>query len=207
MPVKGSYLAIAGIGAVFLWSGLRGKSVSQVLRAILSGQNPASLSSVNAITQLSGTGNPYAVPLGSSNVSGGTATGQQIASDALQYVGHKYIYGGAPGDNGQNGWDCSSFVNWVLNHDLGMAIPGYSGHQWPPTTHGPTTLSYLGFGSGISASEVGAGDLCVWTSHIGIATTNSQMVSALNEQLGTQVTGILDGGPSGEPLVYRRVSS
>lgn len=207
MPVKGTYLAIAGVGAVFLWSGLRGKSVTAVLRAILSGQNPTTLGATNSITALSGTGNPYAVPLGSSGISGGTATGQQIATDALKYVGHAYIYGGAPGASGTNGWDCSSFVNWVLNHDLMQPIPGFAGGQWPPTTHGPATGSYLSFGTSIPAQQVGAGDLCVWSTHIGIATTNTDMVSALNPQLGTQVTGILDGGPSGESVTYRRVAA
>lgn len=206
MPVKGSYLAITGVGAIFLWSGLKGKSWSQVLRAILSGKNPASVTSANSILALSGTGNPYAVAATPGAVQG-TASGTAIAQDALRYIGHPYVYGGAPGPNGTNGWDCSSFVNWVLNRDMMQSIPGYVGGTWNPSTHGPATGSYLVFGSPILASAVGAGDLCVWPTHIGIAINNTQMVSALNEQMGTQVTGILDGGPSGEPVIYKRVSA
>lgn len=52
MPVKGTYLAIAGIGGVFLWSGLKGKSWSSVLRNVISGQNPASATTTQGITQL-----------------------------------------------------------------------------------------------------------------------------------------------------------
>jgi hypothetical protein len=40
MPVKGSYLVIAGGGAILLWSGLKGKAWSQVLRSVIAGQKP-----------------------------------------------------------------------------------------------------------------------------------------------------------------------
>lgn len=41
MPVKAGYLAAAGGGAILLWSGLRGKSWSTVIRDVISGQKPA----------------------------------------------------------------------------------------------------------------------------------------------------------------------
>src|SRR5215472_13498415 len=75
---------------------------------------------------------------------GGAAvvTGDQVASDALRYVGAGYIYGGPaarPGD-----WDCSSFVSYVLGHDLGMALPGgkWGAPGFPPGSHGPVVESY-----------------------------------------------------------------
>lgn len=49
MPVKASYLAIAGIGGIFLWSGLKGKSVSSVLRNLIAGNQPGTASSANTI--------------------------------------------------------------------------------------------------------------------------------------------------------------
>lgn len=38
MPVKGGYLAVAGIGVVVLWSGIKGHKWSTVLRDTISGQ-------------------------------------------------------------------------------------------------------------------------------------------------------------------------
>lgn len=211
MPVKGTYLAIAGTGAIILWSGLRGKSWTDVLRQVVAGKNPASSANVNPIAnpqfQSTGTGNPSATGE-TPGVIAGSVNGTAIANDAMKYVGHPYLYGGAPGPSGQNPWDCSSFVNWVLNHDMISPIPGYSGRQWNPSTHGPATGSYIVWTGAhtISRANVDAGVLCVWETHIGIAINNTQMVSALNEHLGTEVTGIESGGPSGEVLVCRRLA-
>lgn len=41
MPVKGSYLLLAGGAGILVWSGLRGKSWSQVLRTLISGKPPS----------------------------------------------------------------------------------------------------------------------------------------------------------------------
>src|ERR1700749_3859019 len=40
MPVKGGYLLVAGAGGIFIWSGLKGKSWSSVLRNVLAGKAP-----------------------------------------------------------------------------------------------------------------------------------------------------------------------
>jgi cell wall-associated NlpC family hydrolase len=214
VPVKGTYLAISGIGAIFLWSGIKGYTLSQVLRNVISGQKPSAgfnpKNPPNAITGLNlagGTGNPNAQALSPGSVQG-SQNGMTIANDALNYQGHAYQYGGVPGSNGGNSWDCSSFVNWILNHDLMLPIPGYPGGQWNPSTHGPNTTSYLAWGAihHVSRRNASAGDLCVWLTHMGIAINNSQMISALNPKLGTQVTGIETGGPSGEPLIIMRAA-
>jgi cell wall-associated NlpC family hydrolase len=200
---------MGGAGAIILWSGLKGKSWTDVLRQVIAGQNPVNLASINAIQNVGfqSTGNPDATAA-TPGVVTGTINGSAIANDALKYSGHPYLYGGAPGASGQNPWDCSSFVNWVLNHDMIAPIPGYSGRSWNPSTHGPNTVMYLAWTGAqkISRQNVDAGVLCVWETHMGIAINNSQMISALNEHLGTQVTGIEDGGPSGEILVCKRLA-
>lgn len=202
MAIDGIGLAAVGTGVMFVYAGFTGKSVLQSIQAMITGQSPFKLANAHAIH--GGTGNPSASVAGSTGVSG-TVDGAAIANDALQYVGHKYVYGGAPGPAGTNGWDCSSFVSWVLGHDFKMTLPGgVSGYAG--ADHGPVASSYMSMGTRIPRASVSAGDLIVWSTHIGIALNNTQMVSALNESLGTQVTGIENGGPQGESLVCQRIS-
>lgn len=54
MPVRGGYLAIGGAGIVFLWSGLKGKSVSSVLRNVIAGKSPQSATAANQVAGTSG---------------------------------------------------------------------------------------------------------------------------------------------------------
>lgn len=132
-------------------------------------------------------------------------TGSVVANAALKYRGQGYVWGGNASSPGQ--WDCSSFVSYVLGHDLGMTLPG--GGKWgdpgyPPHAHGPTTLQYMLYGTGIDLSQVNAGDLIVSVEHIGIAISTTEMISAQDPSSGTGVAGFPQGFPSGPP-VYRRV--
>lgn len=187
-------LAIAGFGGIFVWSALRHKSWSEVLRHVISGGPLTTLNNANVIHPLietnASTGETQIV----SAVNG---TGNAIADVALSYQEHCYNYGGSPGRNGNGCWDCSSFVNWVLGHDLGQQIPGQNGYDG--TSHGPTTLSYIswrkpqtvyvGRPSG-AAAIAQPGDIVVDAVHMGIAVGRGLMVSALNPSLGTKVTTI-----------------
>lgn len=162
-------------------------------------------SAVSAAT--AGTGGGGSGSGGTGNNSGGTTTGSAIADAALKYQGQGYTYGG-PADKPGN-WDCSSFVSYVLGHDLHQPLPG--GHWgdpgFPPHAHGPTTGSYLVFGSPINRGQVQAGDLIVWNSHMAIATSNSQAISAHDPLIGTTVVG-LDGenAAHGGGAQFRRVA-
>lgn len=204
MAISGIGIAYALSGTVLVWSGVKNATLQDTLTSFLHGQLPAA--------------NPTGpIQIGLNNNSSGSGSGQSatatssaVANDALKYVGHKYVWGGPSNVNG--GWDCSSFVNYVLGHDLGMQIPGGS---WAKATnngnsHGPTTVSYLAWSGAAtvsnSASAAQAGDLCVWQTHIGIAIGNGQMVSALNTHEGTKVTSITGQVP-GEILFVRRIKS
>jgi cell wall-associated NlpC family hydrolase len=127
-----------------------------------------------------------------------------MADKALTYKGHAYAYGGAPGKNGTDPWDCSSMYNWVIGHDFNHAIPGASNYDG--SSHGPPTGSW-GIWPGlqhIQSNEVQAGDLIVWVGHMGMAISNTQMISALNSNLGTLVTPIAGYG-NGPLLCYGRL--
>lgn len=202
--LNGKAVATTTAGFVLLWSGVKGATVGQTLRSLLKGENPARVPEASPSVGVS----PAAGSGSATNVSSATTT-SSIANDALKYQGHAYLYGGAPGTAGMQPWDCSSFCNWVLGHDLGMTLPGSSSPGYSGTSHGPTTLSYLAWSTARtvshSASDSEAGDLCVWQTHMGIALGGSQMISALDPSLGTMVTSISGGAPPGELLYVRRV--
>lgn len=205
MAVSGAGVAYAAAGFTLLWSGVRNATLKDTLTAFLRGQSPAPHPTGPVTIGLASTGNASAAPAGGAP---GT-TPSAVANDALKYTGHPYLYGGAPGTDGSHPWDCSSFCNWVLGHDLGMTLPGESSPGYSGTSHGPNTVSYLAWGGAKtvsnSASAAQAGDLCVWQTHMGIAIGGGQMVSALNESLGTRVTSISGGAPGGEILFVRRL--
>jgi len=136
---------------------------------------------------------------------GASATSSAIADDALKYRGAGYVWGGNASSVGD--WDCSSFVSYVLGHDLGMNLPGgkWGDPGFPPGSHGPTTLDYLLFGSPLNLDQVQAGDLIVSSVHIGIAISPTQMISAQDPQAGTGIGDFPAGFPAGPPH-YRRVS-
>jgi hypothetical protein len=133
--------------------------------------------------------------------------GGLIASDAMQYQGQvPYVYGGA----NPSGWDCSGFVNWVLGHDLQMKLPGATKAGFAGTSHGPVVVNYASWTGAATIASPEAGDLCIWVGvgtggHIGIAQSPTTMISALNPALGTIVTPIIGAGPTGAPLIYRRI--
>jgi len=43
MPIKAGYLLLAGGGAIIIWSGVRGKPVTNVFRSLIGGENPAKI--------------------------------------------------------------------------------------------------------------------------------------------------------------------
>jgi cell wall-associated NlpC family hydrolase len=197
MSVDAAGIGSVAAGSVFLYAGIRGISVPAALTSIVKGTSPATVPVTQAIT-----GTPAAAAAAGSG-GGAVASDSAIASDAQKYVGQGYVYGG-PSSPGR--WDCSSFVSYVLGHDLGLGIPGGS---WAAVTgngteHGPTTLSYLLFGTPVTQAEAQPGDLIVSVDHMGIIISATQMVSARDPASGTGVSNWPAGFPAGPP-VYRRI--
>jgi cell wall-associated NlpC family hydrolase len=139
----------------------------------------------------------------------GIISGSAIAGDAMKYVGTPYVFGGS---NPTDGWDCSSFVNWVLGHDFNMKLPGTMTPGFAGTSHGPAVLQYATWTKAHAVLKPEAGDLCIWpgagaNGHIGIATSPSHMVSALNPALGTATSPIHGAGPAGVVVVFKRIGA
>jgi cell wall-associated NlpC family hydrolase len=203
--VNGLAVATMGAGALLAWSGIRGTRVTAALREIISGQQPTAAAAYPVTTPTGGPGLGGTVGSGSPP---GSATGEAIAADARSYVGHPYLFGGAPGTSGRNPWDCSSFVNWVLGHDMRLAIPGFATYNG--SVHGPNTLLYLAWPGATTVGHDGSaaqpGDLCVWQTHMGIAIGGGQMVSARSAN-SNPPTGIdnITGDIPGEVLFVRRL--
>lgn len=198
MATSGKGLAALGIGSLFLWSGIKGWSVLGTLGDLVAGNKP-SQSPANA----------FVTPDESQSFGGGTGgSAGSIADIASQYKGHAYSYGGAPGPSGNQPWDCSSFVNFVVGIRMGLAIPGYGPGAYNGKVHGPPTGTW-GVWSGlkhVSRADVQRGDIIVWLNHMGIATANNEMISALNEKAGTDFTPI-DGHGNGPILCYGRYAA
>jgi cell wall-associated NlpC family hydrolase len=174
MP-NGLALTAIGAGSLFVWSGIKGWSLLPTVTDIISGKQP---SGGNVLTLVSG------------SADGTGATGNAIADDALKYKGHPYVFGGAPGSAGNNPWDCSSFCNWVVGHDGGNAIPGIK--HYDGTTHGPPTGSWAIWPGTrrVTHSELQAGDLIIWATHMGIYIGNNKMISARSPMLKTGIDDI-----------------
>jgi hypothetical protein len=135
---------------------------------------------------------------------------ESLLTFAYASIGHCYVFGGAPGPNGQGCWDCSSFQNYNFGVVNGLAIPGYPPGTFDATTHGPSSLTWLGsvgtvVGT-VDRADAQAGDLACWLTHIGLFIDNQYMISAENPTDGTQ-KGFVDGFIPGEPLTVLRHSA
>src|SRR5262245_7515884 len=169
MPVKGTYLAVAGMGAIVLYAGFKGKGLQDTIRSVITGQDPTTLAQTTAIETAPGAYSSDPGLSGAVAAHGTTgAIGQQIADDAMQGIGGSYVLGGAPGPHGKVHWDCSSMCNAVIGRDLGLAIPMYKPGAYHGQAHGPNTLVWIVWPGAfnIKRADAAAGDLAVWQTHM-----------------------------------------
>jgi cell wall-associated NlpC family hydrolase len=187
--INGTAVGVFLGGGILAYSAVKNVGISAVLRNLVEGKDPARISGATMTTDV-----------GAVNI--GAGPNAQIASDAMQYLGVMYKFGGG----NPNGWDCSGFVNYVLGHDLNFALPG-GVRNFTGNWHGPIAAQYYTWSGAdtIPRGEAAPGDLACWLTHIGIVVDDQHMVNAYTTGRPTAVTGIESHNPPGELLKIRRV--
>ena len=110
--------------------------------------------------------------------------GQEVVEYAKQYLGSKYVYGGAS----PKGFDCSGFTMYVYKH-FGISL-----------SHSATAQSKTG--EKISKSNLQLGDLVFFKNyrtntgigHVGIYIGNNQFIHASTEKTGVITSSLLTSG-------------
>ena len=102
--------------------------------------------------------------------SSSSAKGNEVVSYAKQYLGVRYVYGGAS----SSGFDCSGFTMYVMKH-FGYSLPH-------------TATGQMAYGTSVAKSALQAGDLVFFcdpsiangkaASHVGIYIGNNQFIHA-----------------------------
>lgn len=103
--------------------------------------------------------------------SGGSASGQSIASYACQFIGNPYVAGGTSLTDGA---DCSGFV-WRVFQDKGYSVPR-------------TSWELRNVGSGVDYSQAQPGDIMCYAGHVGIYIGNGNIVHASTQRTGIKIT-------------------
>ena len=108
--------------------------------------------------------------------------GQKTISIAQQYIGYPYVWGGT----GPRSFDCTGFVYFIFNKQLGLSMPR---DLW----------GQLGSGKRVDRANVQAGDLVFFQntyqpglSHVGIALDNTRFIHAASESYGVMVSRLND---------------
>ncbi len=183
MAVSGTAVALAGAGALLLYSGIRGPSVVDTLRSLVTA---GSLPAVPASPA------PAAAP---GVVPAGSGAGARFAAAAAAYAGKvRYVWGGET----PAGWDCSGLPTYVLVHDLGYT-------NLPNQVHTVCT-EFMVWGGAQTIAGPEPGALVLWPTHMGIALDGERMVSAVNPSRGTVIDTFRNAGAVPyTPPMFRRV--
>ena len=114
----------------------------------------------------------FSFGIGLFTVSAANVTGDEIVEYARQYLGYPYVHG----TYGPDSFDCSGFVYYVFKH-FGITLSTDSNVYYKTPEK---------FGTVIDISEVQAGDVMVWSGHVGIYTYNGNMINASNPTDGVK---------------------
>jgi cell wall-associated NlpC family hydrolase len=152
-------------------------SFTSELAALVAGQSPTS-TTATASTALTTT-LPSSEP--------GVPTGAQVVSEAQQYVGTPYVWGGTT----PTGFDCSGFTQYVYGQ-LGMQLPRTSEEQ---ATAGTAVASLADAQPGDLVFFAGSDGTASAPGHVGIYVGNGDMIDAPYTGTTVQVQPVADAGP------------
>jgi hypothetical protein len=184
--VSGLGLAVAGLGGLLMFTGIRDVSMLDAIRSIARGVTPTGPGPKT--TTVSFTGDPGGAVTPAAYLKPSATGGHpEIAQAALRYLGTPYRWGGK---GGADGLDCSGLVY--------RAILDATGAKAPLSSTGQST--WRGF-SVVSRAEVGAGDVLWWPGHVVVALDVDTCVSAPRPGTVVRTEAIRGAGPvgAGEP--------
>jgi cell wall-associated NlpC family hydrolase len=190
--ISGVAVAAVAAGALLVVAGVRNSPIREALRDILSGRAPVGREPVKTpVTgiwkQATGTAGPGSPDPGQADPGSSAGNrGAAIAAAARTWLGTPYKWGGTE----RTGVDCSGLVYRCL--------------QAAGVTH--NRLTSYGYRSWSGAKDIpkaqcAAGDLVIYTGHIGIATSNTTMIHASGIAKPTHERSIYNG--NGGPIIRR----
>tara|TARA_X000000950_G_scaffold96630_1_gene122059 strand:+ start:2025 stop:2969 length:945 start_codon:yes stop_codon:yes gene_type:complete len=111
--------------------------------------------------------------------------GSLVVNEAKKYIGVPYVWGG---DNPSRGFDCSGFVQWVINESINILLPRTSYQQ----------SLFLSKHERLNFDKILPGDILFFNtsgeviSHVGIAIGDHKFIHAPNKKSNIKID-ILDG--------------
>lgn len=197
MTARAAYFGIAAIGGVFIWSGVKGRSISGTLRQLAGGDDPNAANKVNQIATVNPT------PVSSTQSTGASSVqAERMLLFMESQVGHPYLSQN-PQRFGPTYYDCSGLVYTAAQY-AGVGLPKASAIAdleaiWFAGQPGAQKIT--------SINAVETGDICFFTGaapdsnyefppigHVGMCSSPGQLVSAYDTAMGVCYVPLSQGG-------------